>query len=285
MTRHLPLIGMNPDPAALDEATPAPPLPLLPLRPVRRLPQPPDLNLFAKAGLPLVIEGALNDWPAVGCWTPSYLLEHAANLTTQAYVLPGGHVRLNDATGFELKTVRLGDYAAKIIAGEPTESYLRAPVGRLPSALQRELGEPRYCRGRLRLKKNLWFSAAGSVTQLHFDLPHNLIAQLSGTKRFILYPARERKNLYPFSVRSSVPHLSQVDLTAPDFRRFPRLPLAQGFHCELRSGDLLFMPSRMWHFAHSLSASVGVNFWWPPAWVMPLSIASDAYKRLRGLNI
>lgn len=285
MTRYLPLVGLGADAAELEEETSLTPLPLLPLRPVRRLPAPPDLKLFAKAELPLVIEGALNDWPAVGRFTPSYLLEHAAEVMTQAYVVPNGHVRLSATTGFELVPVRLGDYAEQILRGEPTDTYFRAPLSRLPSALQRQIGEPRYCQGRPRLKKNLWFSAPGSITQLHFDLPHNLIAQLSGTKRFILYPARERRHLYPFPLRSSVPHLSQVDLTSPDFRRFPKLPLARGFYCDLKPGELLFMPSRMWHFAHSLTASVGVNFWWPPLAVMPLALASDAYKRLRGLNI
>ena len=135
------------------------------------------------------------------------------------------------------------------------------------------------------MRKNLWFSAADTVSRLHFDLPNNLIAQVTGRKRFLLYPWSEYRNLYPFPPWSSVPHLSRVDLGAPDFRRFPRLPLAQGWHCDLREGDILFMPGRMWHYALSLGPSVTINHWWSSVATLPFSMASDMYKRLRGLNI
>jgi lysine-specific demethylase 8 len=235
--------------------------------------------------LPLVIRDELEDVEAVGRWTPAFLRERAGSLRARVYVQPAGQIKIDARTGFELVETTLGRYADEVLAGRTPEHYFRAPLDTLPTALQAEVDEPRYCAGALRLRKNLWFSGDGTVSRLHFDLPHNLIAQLTGEKRFILYPAREYRNLYPFPPWSSVPHLSRVDVGAPDFRRFPRLPLARGFHCDLKPGELLFLPSRMWHYAFSLGPSVTVNYWWPPLHMLPVTIASDAYKRARGLNI
>ncbi|MEM7155585.1 MAG: cupin-like domain-containing protein [Myxococcota bacterium] len=297
MRRRLPVIP-SPD-AAGDEPSEAvksepeetaplgPELPTLPLRSVRRMTRPsvPTLRRMARAGLPLVIQGALEDCAAVGRWTPEYLREHAGSLRSKAYVVPDGQVRLDARTGFQLREIGLADYAADVIAGRRPEGYFRAPLDRLPDELRRQWVDPEYCRGGLRLRRNLWFSAQDTVSRLHFDLPNNLIAQVSGAKRFLLYPFGEYRNLYPFPPWSSVPHLSRVDLGAPDFRRFPRLPLAQGWHCELSEGDMLFMPGRMWHYALSLGPSVTVNHWWSSVATLPFSVASDLYKRLRGLNI
>lgn len=295
MRRRLPVLSF-PD-AAVDEprsdpaeaSTPGadPGLPPLPLRPVRRLTRPsiPTLRRFGRAGLPLVIVGALEDAAAVGRWTPSYLREHAGSVRAKAYVVPDGQVRLDARRGFELRETGLAEYADDVIAGRTPQGYFRAPLEVLPARLREQWVDPVYCRGGLHLRRNLWFSAPGTVSRLHFDLPHNLIAQLSGRKRFLLYPWREYRNLYPFPPWSSVPHLSRADLGAPDFRRFPRLPLAHGWHCELAEGDMLFLPSTMWHYALSLGASITINHWWSPAAMLPVCIASDLYKRLRGLNI
>jgi hypothetical protein len=213
------------------------------------------------------------------------LREHAGALRMSTYVIPEGQVRLDARTGFVIEEMTLAAYADHVLAGARPRHYLRSPVAALPRELRDELGVPSYCRGARRLRNNLWFSAKGTITRLHFDLPHNLIAQIHGSKRFYLYAAGQRDRLYPFPPWSSVPHLSRVDLEAPNLAAFPELAHARGWYCDTREGDLVFMPSMMWHHVRSLTASITINFWWPPLAVLPLSIASDLYKRLRGLNI
>jgi hypothetical protein len=257
------------------------------LRPVQRLASPSLATLlaFAKAQEPLLIEGATGDWRAIGRWSPTHLRDRAGSLRMKTYVIPEGHVRLDARTGFVLEEMTLAAYVDHVLSGEAPKYYFRAPLARLPSEMQEELGVPSYCAGARRIRKNFWFSSSGTVSRLHFDLPHNLIAQIHGRKRFMLFSARERKNLYPFPLWSSVPHLSQVSLEAPDLTAFPRLSRAEGWYCDTREGDLLFLPSRTWHEVRSLGPSVTVNFWWPPLVMLPAVVASDLYKRLRGLNI
>jgi lysine-specific demethylase 8 len=293
MPRRLEILATNDDDAFGVALSPPlgpevePPPRSLSLRPVRRMRRPSltTLERYARAGEPLIIHGAIDAWRALGRWTPELLRERAGSLRTKAYVIPDGHVRLDSKTGFVFEEITLGSYVEQVVSGGPPKVYFRAPVDSLPRDLREDLGVPDYCRGRRRLRHNLWLSAPGTVSRLHFDLPHNLIAQIHGRKRFYLYPAKERNNLYPFPPWSSVPHLSRVDLEAPDLVAFPRLARARGYYADTREGDLLFMPSRMWHHVRSLGASITVNFWWPPLAMLPFVLASDAYKRLRGLNI
>jgi hypothetical protein len=287
MTRRLQVLSPTESDPGEVTAPPAADLPPLPLRPVRRMRAPSLATLarYARAGEPLVIHGAIDDWRAVGQWTPERLRERVGSLRMKTYVIPEGHVRLDARTGFVFEEMTLSAYVDHVLSGDPPRYYFRSPVEALPGEMRGEIGVPTYCRQARRIRSNLWFSAPGAISRLHFDLPHNLIAQICGTKRFYLYAARERRNLYPFPLWSSVPHLSRVDLEAPDLVAFPRLARARGWYCDTREGDLLFLPSRMWHHVRSLGASVTVNFWWPPLAILPVVIASDLYKRLRGLNI
>ncbi|MFI7240303.1 cupin-like domain-containing protein [Streptomyces cyaneofuscatus] len=54
---------------------------------------------------------------------------------------------------------------------------------------------------------------------------------------------------------------SQVDLAAPDFRRFPRLRSAVLHHVRMGPGDLLYIPRGWWHDIRAHTPSVSVNHW------------------------
>lgn len=56
---------------------------------------------------------------------------------------------------------------------------------------------------------------------------------------------------------------SAVDAAAPDLRQYPRfeevMPLVE---CELRKGEMLYIPPLFWHHITSLEISFSVSFWW-----------------------
>ena len=113
-----------------------------------------------------------------------------------------------------------------------------------------------------------------AVTQTHFDLYDNLVCMVAGTKRFILFPPEQTKNLYigPLEHTVSGVPASMADIDTPDFTRFPRLreALAAGLIAELKPGDVLFVPYMWWHQVMSDDAfNMQVNYWWNPAADMP----------------
>jgi len=109
-----------------------------------------------------------------------------------------------------------------------------------------------------------------SITQTHFDLNDNLVCMVAGTKRFILFPPEQTKNLYigPLEHTVSGVPASMANIDRPDFERFPRLRevLQAGQIAELRPGDVLFVPYMWWHQVMSDAMfNMQVNYWWNPA--------------------
>lgn len=124
-----------------------------------------------------------------------------------------------------------------------------------------------------------------AVTQTHFDLYDNLVCMVAGTKRFILFPPEQTKNLYigPLEHTVSGVPASMADIDAPDFERFPRLreALAAGLIAELKPGDVLFIPYMWWHQVMSDDAfNMQVNYWWNPAADMPQPMQALAHALL-----
>ncbi|CAM9161881.1 unnamed protein product, partial [Hapterophycus canaliculatus] len=109
----------------------------------------------------------------------------------------------------------------------------------------------------------LWFGTGGSHTPLHYDTYGvNLVAQLHGRKKWLLFPPAATASLSPTRVpyeESSV--FSQIDARSPDIRRFPRYDEANAVAVTLEPGDILFVPKHWWHFVEAVETSLSVNVW------------------------
>lgn len=60
--------------------------------------------------------------------------------------------------------------------------------------------------------------------------------------------------------------MSPVDITQPDLRRFPLFAKATPYHCNIKEGDVLYMPAFWWHEVqsqpdYSEMRNLAVNFW------------------------
>ena len=77
--------------------------------------------------------------------------------------------------------------------------------------------------GRNGIESTLWIGSEGAYTPCHYDTYGcNLVAQLSGKKRWLLFAPSDSKNLYPTRIpyeESSV--FSEVNISCPDLNRHP----------------------------------------------------------------
>jgi len=107
----------------------------------------------------------------------------------------------------------------------------------------------------------------GSRIAAHFDESDNVACVVSGNRRFTLFPTDQVENLYigPLERTVAGQPISLVDLTAPDFDRFPKFreALKHARIAELGPGDAIYIPCLWWHGVEATGPlNVLVNYWW-----------------------
>ena len=125
----------------------------------------------------------------------------------------------------------------------------------------------------------LWMGPRDTVSPLHFDPLDNILMQVVGWKRVLLFPPDDQSHGLKDgekeeSGRTSSWHYagddgnqyntSAVDIENPDHVRFPNYKLLGPvpYECVLGPGDGLYLPKRWWHHVRSLEMSVSANVWW-----------------------
>uniref|UniRef100_A0A6B0VCC2 JmjC domain-containing protein n=1 Tax=Ixodes ricinus TaxID=34613 RepID=A0A6B0VCC2_IXORI len=144
-------------------------------------------------------------------------------------------------------------------------NYMSKVFGDLPDVLEAvdwsSFGFP----GRDGRESAFWLGSAGSNTPCHQDAYGcNLVAELVGRKAWTLFPPEMSSSLYPTRIpfeESSI--FSQVNLEKIDVARFPKTKLLKPYYVVLEPGDVLFVPSRWWHYVRCLDTSLSINTWIP----------------------
>ncbi|MHB9147655.1 MAG: cupin-like domain-containing protein [Candidatus Amoebophilus sp.] len=225
----------------------------------------PSLEQWNKIGpdMPFVITGIVSEWPGFKNWTVDYLKQKYGQLVIKVRDKRKGiYTSRKDVIANPGEPMLFMDYCDKIIESKDltTRNYYmfeRNPQD-LPG-LNNEFMVPSYIQNKC-IYPGFWVSGKGAMTHLHYDRGHNLLAQVKGRKKLIIY----RPNLsyfYPYP-RSGV---SQVDLENPNYDKFPKFRFAQPLVCDLEEGELLYLPSCWWHQVYSVDVwNVSINFFWRP---------------------
>lgn len=116
------------------------------------------------------------------------------------------------------------------------------------------------------IKPNIWIGNRTRVAT-HNDNSQNIACIAAGRRRFTLFPPDQESNLYiaATDVSPGGRPISLVDLTAPDFHRYPHFSsaLKQAQVALLHPGDALYIPTNWWHNVEALDAvNILINYWW-----------------------
>jgi peptidyl-lysine (3S)-dioxygenase / protease len=136
------------------------------------------------------------------------------------------------------------------------------------------------------LEQDIWIGDGQTIGKLHFDEYDNFLVQVSGSKEILLFDPHHNENLYEghiaeahfsFNIDTetfSKDHLLEstsmvmIDLSNPDYNKFPRFRNTQSLKYRIEPGDILYLPSFWWHevpsfsFKDSLNRNIAVNFWY-----------------------
>jgi len=234
---------------------------------------------YLRTGMPVIVRGIVETWPAQRRWTFDFLRAAHGDATLSAYVAESRRMVATPQLGLPVAPLSIADALDRL--GSADGVHLSCWVEDLPAALHADIVTPAYCEVVPWLRRRFWITSAGMVTQAHQDPYDNLFGVMEGAKRFILVPPRPRRAMYPHSPFSSIPNFSQVDPETPDLTRFPSFRRASPLVAEVEAGDLLFIPNLWWHQVRALRPTLALNFFWSRGWMVPLTRLAAIYRRLR----
>ncbi|XP_043691861.1 lysine-specific demethylase JMJ30 isoform X1 [Telopea speciosissima] len=224
------------------------------------------------AGSPVVISNCMNHWPARTKWKDLDYLKRVAGDRTVPVEVGKNYL----CTEWKQELITISQLLERIHSGDSTTvgpTYLaQHPLFDQIFDLRRDILVPDYCYaggGELR-PLNAWFGPAGTLTPLHHDPHHNILAQVVGRKYVRLYPASISEDLYPYD-EPMLSNSSQVDLDNPDEKQFPKAVDLDFMDCILEEGEMLYIPPKWWHYVRSLATSFSVSFWWSEGSSSPVS--------------
>ncbi|XP_074662267.1 bifunctional peptidase and arginyl-hydroxylase JMJD5-like [Tubulanus polymorphus] len=214
---------------------------------------------YLTPGKPVVIQGALDDWPA-SKWNLNYLCEKVG----QNKVLIRGKTNSDEYKVGKQHTIRestFQEYVNDLLANNSRAQSSYLAVQNIKQAfpqIEAEAPLPSYV-GKIHCGPYLWVAHKGHYEYCHIDPDDNFLIMISGYKQLRLFGC-DLDNLYPnpFGAKGKTIQ-SQVDCDNPDLTRFPKFSQATCYHSIIGPGDMLFIPAFWWHQVTSLDVAISVN--------------------------
>eukprot|EP00794_Sanderia_malayensis_P003305 gene3305-3790_t len=240
-------------------------------------------DIITRSTSPVIFQNMISEWPARH-WTVKFLCSKYADMVTKFKVC---NIRPTFAeAGPRMETdciyvnATLKDFQ-EWLGGRPSTGnkfelfargeysiyadykYMHQFFENDPNMLQKVDWANFGFHGRGGHDSTLWIGSFGAFTPCHQDTyGFNLVAQLTGRKRWTMFEPGDSEKLYPTRIpyeESSI--FSGVNLENPDGKKHPKFKDAKRYEVVLEPGDVLFVPKHWWHYVENLEPSVSINTW------------------------
>lgn len=212
------------------------------------------VNEYLRPQKPVVFTDITKDWPAMHKWTLDFFKSQYGDLTVPVfssnYSKPGPGYMSSD------REMKFRDFLAETEKGHTDLRLFLFDIFKSAPELRGDFQFPTVMRGFLKRFPFMFFGGEGSEVTMHYDIDcaNVFLTQFVGHKRVILFPPEESAKIYhhPFTVKSLIAP------ERPDYEKFPALQNVQGYETILSHGEMIFMPTRYWHYMHYLDFSFGL---------------------------
>lgn len=219
---------------------------LKPIERVKNISEKDFFNQYVKKQIPVVVEEITKDWPAYKLWNLEYIKEKAGDKTVPLY--DDRPVSYKDGFNEAHAQMKMGDYI-DLLLSKPTNYriFLYNILKEVP-LLKNDFKWPKLGLRLIKQLPMLFFGGENSKVFIHFDIDYSNILHFHfhGLKKCVLFAPNQSKYLYKVP-HSLIAH-EAIDFDHPDFNKWPALLKAEGFVCELKHGEMLYMPEGYWHY-------------------------------------
>ncbi|XP_078576957.1 lysine-specific demethylase 8-like [Branchiostoma floridae x Branchiostoma japonicum] len=212
-------------------------------------------NLHAKDYVPLVYRQAITKAPAVTNWqNDEYIREKYGDLDVLVEKKNedrGARPTRMTLSNF-LDNYQLEDWYVVSLLPDPMRAEMQVPRSLLCGTFKKSI-----------LESNLWLSAGGTTSLLHYDADHNLHCLISGRKDFIMIDSKYDDQLVMADKRQySGSSFSHLDMDRIDLLAYPQVSDVPWTWATLLPGDCIFIPSGYFHQVRSYGRSVAATIMW-----------------------
>ena len=240
-------------------------------------------NHYRRKGIPVVMEGAANNWDCVKKWSLEYFKELHGN-----DVIALTNYQFKDI----YETTTLGEVIDNIRSGGGQYYRFYPLLIRHPEHIKD------FDYNWLLERRNplTWFEAwqvfiggKDAFTPIHMENQCNLFVQAHGEKKWIIYPKGYTMVFDPEPAR----HLYRnptiksdkgpYNAFKPDFDAYPHYEYLNWYETDLKPGDVLFNPCFAWHTVENTTDSISVGYRWVAPWyafkIAPLYFLLDLFVK------
>ncbi|WP_448606344.1 cupin-like domain-containing protein [Paenimyroides ceti] len=215
------------------------------------------IQQYVKPQIPVVIERLTEDWPAYEKWHLNYIKEVAGEKIVPLY--DDRPVRAEDGFNEAHAKMKMSDYI-DLMEREPTNYriFLYNLMKEVP-AIQNDYKWPDIGLRLVKQMPMLFFGGENSKVFMHFDIDYSNILHFHfhGEKQCVIFPPDQTPFMY--KIPHSLISREDIDFDQPDFEKFPALKQAQGYICNLKHGEMLYMPEGYWHYMKYLTPGFSMS--------------------------
>lgn len=219
------------------------------------------ISAYQKPGIPVILENATHAWKSGMVFTPDFFRKNFGDRTTWF-------------SNRQYTITELLDLTANSSKENPAPYPVKFNIlTQLPEILEdmnpldMNLAKPNWLNSKLLKNKlgngmDLHIGGAGNHYSVHKDAydVHAWLIQLYGEKDVIIFP-REQEELMYAGKGSLLESRSPIDISNPDYEKYPRFREATPITITLKAGEVLYIPSGIWHttMAHGQNISTIID--------------------------
>jgi hypothetical protein len=213
-----------------------------------------------KPGIPLIIEGAAREWPLATRWSFDNFKRRYGGETIKLVQRKG----LSDDEFIGIREfseeIEFGEFLDQVLHGG--RKYMRfSPLlekfPELRADFDHEFFKQMTGNG-WGITYQLFMGAVGTYTPLHNAMTGFFFVNVCGSKRWVFIPNHYLAVLNPSADGYGYNH-SEAELDLSNVDRFPGLECVDRFEALIHPGDVLYVPSWMWHCVRNEAPTIGVR--------------------------